>query len=232
MRVLTVVLVAFFAVLRPLPSLAQSPEDLVRWIYQSYSAEGVVGPRGFAYLATPTQRRTFLSGRMAAFFDANDTYGNDLAQACIDFAFDIPGQDYDADEILRTLNITSQRDQGKMDVAAEFMTFNTPAKIVYTFRVEDGVWRIDDVTGPGWRVSDIPCTPKFGTLAPTEDAASQFCYRTETDELRLTLRPDGQARFRFESWQANGHHCGGSGGALPVQGAGNSYPRLASKDVN
>lgn len=145
-----------------LPARAQNPEDLVRWIYTSLSAPGPAQARGLGYLSAPAQRGQYLSRRLAAFHDANDTYGDDLMTACVDFGFDIPGQDFDEAEIARTLTVTSAGDATRLSVTARFTSLGEPAAITYDFIPEDGFWRIDDIAGPGWRVSQIPCRPRDG----------------------------------------------------------------------
>lgn len=201
--------------LAALPALAQSPEDIVRWIYQSHAQPGP--NNGVHFLASPAQRAQFFSRRMVAFFEANDSHGDDLATACLDFALDIPGQDFDAQEIARTLSISSTGTAGRQSVTAAFTTFGEPARIVYDFISEDGFMRIDDIAGPGWRVSLIPCTPKpaGSTASPT---SGSYCFLSGDDALRLDLRSDGSAWFDFSSWQANGHSCGARGQLKTIAG--------------
>jgi hypothetical protein len=197
------------------PARAQTPEDLVRWIYTSLTLPGPAEVKGLAYLSAPAQRRQFLSRRLADFHDANDSYGTDLMTACVDFAFDIPGQDFDAAEIARTLSVTSGGDPARPSVTARFTSFGQPAEITYDFISEDGTLRIDDIAGPGWRVSQIPCVPKSGS--PASPASPGYCYRTDETTLRLDVAGDGQAIFALDSWQAAGHHCGAGGPARPTE---------------
>lgn len=193
-------------------ALAQTPEDIIRWVYQSHTQPG--SSNGIHHLTAPAQRAQFFSRRMVAFFEANDSYGNDLATACLDFALDIPGQDFDPQEIASTLSLSSTGEPDRPTVTASFMTFGQPAQIVYDFISEDGFMRIDDIAGPGWRVSLIPCTPK-----PVPSAASpttgSYCYRRDADDLRIYVGAGGVADFRLESWQTNGHTCLIQGKAQP-----------------
>jgi hypothetical protein len=198
------------------PARAQTPEDLVRWIYTALTAPGPAEMKGLAYLSAPAQRRQFLSRRLADFHDANDSYGSDLMTACVDFAFDIPGQDFDAAEIARTLSVASGGDPARPSVTARFTSFGQPAEITYDFIPEDGTLRIDDIAGPGWRVSQIPCAPKGGSSA--SPASPGYCYRTDDTTLRLDVAGDGRALFELDSWQGGGHHCGGGGPAQPIEG--------------
>ncbi|WP_116130784.1 hypothetical protein [Tropicimonas sp. IMCC34043] len=213
---ITALAASLIATLSCLPARAQqTPEDLVGWIYLSLQQPGPPGAKGLAWLSAPAQRNQFFSRRMVDFFDANDSHGDDLAEACVDFAFDIPGNDFDEREIARTLSVTSGGDAAHQRVIARFTNFGTPASITYDFVPEDGVWRIDDITGPGWQVSRIPCTAARAAPAPS---ANGYCFRTENDTLRLEVGEDGIGLFEFDSWQGGGHSCSGGGVARPVEG--------------
>ena len=202
----------------------QTPEELVRWIYLSRLAPGPAETTGLAYLSAPPQRRQFFTARMADFFDANDIRGedgNDLVTACVDFAFDIPGNDFDAREIAATLVTATTGDATRQRVTATFRTFGSPAAISYDFVPDGGSWKIDDITGPGWQVSHIPCAlpGKAAPAAPVVTAtATAYCYRTDSDRLRLDVAADGTARFSVDSVQTNAHLCGAEGVAGPAAG--------------
>ncbi|MDU9002357.1 hypothetical protein [Sedimentitalea todarodis] len=195
---------------------AQTPEDIIRWVYQSHTQTGPQS--GIHHLASPAQRAQFFSRRMVAFFEANDSYGNDLASACLDFALDIPGNDFDAQEIARTLSVSSTGDAEQTSVTASFTTFGQPAQIIYDFISEGGFMRIDDIAGPGWRVSLMPCAPKPAASASPAPASGGYCYMSGDDTLRLDLHGDSGASFDLISWQANGHTCGARGLARAVDG--------------
>ncbi|MFK7752362.1 MAG: hypothetical protein AB8B51_07410 [Sedimentitalea sp.] len=192
------------------PALAAGPEETVRYIYVSLGGPGRAEDKGLALLETPAQRGNFFSRRMVAFYSANET-GN-----CVDFNFAIPGQDFDAAEIIRTLQISSSGNATRQTVTAQFTTFGQPARIEYDFIAEDGFWRIDDIAGPGWRVSQIPCSPK--TSPAPSVGLTGYCYQTPSDTLKLELSRNGQGRFSLSSWQSGGHSCGADGPLAPVQG--------------
>lgn len=200
------------------PSFAQSPEALVRWIYAS-RLDTAPGAKGFEYLAERTQRDQFLTPRLIAQIAANESYGDNLAEACWDFAFDIPGQDFNAREINTTLQLGTQGDDTRQSVTARFSNFGQPAEVTYLFLAVDGFWRIDDIAGPGWRVSQIPCQPKARrqTDAP---AAGAYCFATQNSQIRLLLDAKGNAEFQFDAFQTNGHHCGASGLAIAAPDIG------------
>jgi hypothetical protein len=198
------------------PAAAQTPEDTVRWIYDSMAQPGQVAEqRGLWHLSRPERRNQFFSRRLVDFIIANDSHGNDLVTACIDFDPAIPGNDYDGAEILNSLTLGGSGDTTRRTVTARFMTFGRPAQIEYDFIVEDGFWKIDDIAGPGWRISQIACAPK-AAAAPA--ASNAFCYLNGSDSLRLDLQADGSAMIDMQSWQANGHSCSARGRAGPAEG--------------
>ena len=119
-RMLWAVLVAVSAAQ---PARADVPEDIVQWIYTSLIHAAPSPEKGLTYLSSPAQREQFFSERMVAFFAANDTYGDDLAAACIDFALDIPGQDFAANEVVRTLKTEATGDTERQRVVASFTNF-------------------------------------------------------------------------------------------------------------
>ena len=128
-------------------------------------------------MSSPAQRKNYFTDRMVSFYDANDSYGDDLAQACVDFGFAIPGQDYDAAEIMRSLRLSSQRGNDSTRVTAEFTNFGVPARVVYDFVPEAGYWKIDDITGQGFRVSQIPCTPKAASVQSPATPENAYCFQ-------------------------------------------------------
>ncbi len=200
------VLAAFSLLLASVGSAAaQGPEDIIRWVYTSLSGAGPASQQGLDYLSAPAQRGSFFTRRMVAFYDANDSFGDDLARACIDFGFAIPGQDYDAAEIVQTLQLSLQPAPGRINVVARFSNFGAPAQVIYEFAQEEGYWKIDDIVGQGFRVSQIPCAPKAASAAPAQVTA--FCYKTGNDTLRLDTAPGAPVQVQISSWQANGHSC-------------------------
>ncbi|MEO9651458.1 MAG: hypothetical protein ABJ360_06780 [Roseobacter sp.] len=188
-------------------AMAQTPQDIVRWVYTSLSQQSAASAQGLDYLSSPGQRHQFFSRQMVAFYQANESYGDDLAGACVDYSFAIPGQDYDAAEIARTLRLTSIKAADRLTIAADFSTFGQPVRVLYEFAAEDGFWKIDDIAGQGFRVSEIPCAAKSADIAAVPIPADSFCYERDNSTLRLELTNSGGARVEIRSWQSNGHSC-------------------------
>jgi hypothetical protein len=202
------------------PAAAQTPEEIVRWIYTSLSLPSEGQAKGLHYLTVPERRGTYLSQRLVRLYetdDLNSNFGDDLMRACFERGFEIPGNDYEAAEIARTLTITTEHDAARQRITARFTNFGTPAQIHYDFLVEDGFWRIDDIGYPGWKLSDVTCEPRTAA-APAPSGQVGYCYRAGSDDFRLFVAADGRARFTLESWQGGGHLCSGAGSAYPTTG--------------
>jgi len=197
---------------------AQGAEDIVRWIYASQLQANSPEAKGLRYLKAPAQRGQFFSRRLVAFFEADDTYGGGL-NACLGFNPDIPGNDFDEYEINRTLSLESVQNGDAKTVTARFTNFGQPTSVVYDFVVEDGFLRIDDMAGPGWRLSLIPCEPRQAQQQSNGPVSGNaYCYVNGSDTLKLTLDGSGQGGVEFESWQTNGHFCGVEGPVQPISG--------------
>lgn len=198
-----------------LPVTAQAPEDTVSWVYTSMTQTNVSQESGLWHLSRPARRDQFFSRRMVEFIASNDSHGDNLATACIDFDPAVPGNDFDNAELRRTLRLTSSGDATRKTVVASFATFGHAARVEYDFIVEDGFWKIDDIAGPGWRISLIPCAAKPASNPATTGA---FCYLNGSDTLRLDLASDGSAIVDMLSWQGNAHTCSARGRAGPIDG--------------
>lgn len=202
------------------PVRAEGPEDTVSWIYTSLAALGPADTKGLTYLSAPANRSQYLSQRMVAFYDANDTYSEFQMLACVDYAFDVPGNDFNANEIAQSLTVTSTGDNQARSVTASFRNFGALYRVTYDFIAEEGYWKIDDITGPGYRVSQIDCKAKTALEAEIAQSAekesqgaaypgeaARYCYMTGGDTLQLDVAADGRAQFDVESVQGNGHFC-------------------------
>ncbi|MDK3073746.1 hypothetical protein QO034_11535 [Sedimentitalea sp. JM2-8] len=201
-------------------AMAQTPEEIVRWIYSSLALPPDGQAKGLHYLTVPERRGTYLSQRLVRLYDTDDlnsNFGDNLMNACFERGFEIPGNDMDAAEINRTLSLTTEADTTRQRITARFTNFGTPAQIHYDFIVEDGFWRINDIGYPGWALSGVTCDPR-PAAAPAPAGETGYCYRSGSDEFRLYVAGDGSARFTLESWQGGGHSCSAAGTAQPVAG--------------
>lgn len=190
---------------------AQSPQDLVQWIYVSLSQPGL---HGVPYLSAPERRQQFFSDRLIRLFAANEFKDANHQPPCIGFGVDVSGQDYDAAEILRTLQIEAVNEGTRQIVHARFRNFGKPEIVSYEFAPVDGHWRIDDIAGQGWRLSEIPCDAA-NVAAPSTELAG-YCYVHDGGTLRIELDSTGAGLFDLEIWAATGHFCGIRGNLTPT----------------
>ncbi|MCW4113826.1 YbjP/YqhG family protein [Aurantimonas sp. MSK8Z-1] len=76
--------------------------------------------------------------------------------SCLDFSIAIDGQDYDDEEITRTLRLAEEpAGSGEARVTASFSNFDTQQEVVWTLRQVSGDWKVADVEGNGWRLSEL-----------------------------------------------------------------------------
>lgn len=194
-------------VLHALPAMAQTPQDVVRWIYASLLSDRPWNEQGMNYLSAPAQRGDFFTPRLVALFAANDTYGDDIVERCLPFDIAVPGNDFDASEIMRTLRLAPLQEVGTITVVAEFSNFGEPARIDYLFVPVGDVWKIDNIVNGSFRLSEVSCQPK-AVVAPTPQNSNAYCYVRGADTLKVELLPGKRARIDLLSWQGGGHTCG------------------------
>ncbi len=128
-------------------ALAGPPSDAVGWFYSHVGDE-----------ALPENRDRF-TGPAKDFLDANDKAWKEREYICLDFGITVDGQDFDADEIAKTLNLDEQVKGDDATVTASFKLFGEPRKIEYLLAKEDGDWKVADVvslTG-NWKLSEFNC---------------------------------------------------------------------------
>jgi hypothetical protein len=139
--------------LAPAAALADPAADLVRSVYESLAAAGD-GPGGLMLLSDPDNRNRTMTPRLAAVFDAGDASD----EPCIDFAPEIDAQDYDADELMRSLALDSQpADGGGATVTATFTIFGEPRTVVWSLVAGASGLLIDDISGMAGSLAATTC---------------------------------------------------------------------------
>lgn len=112
----------------PQAAAAGPASDAVAHIYLK-----ILGGESF-----PENRDRF-TGPIKAYFDQNDT------KYCIDFSLAVDGQDFDEEEIARTLRLEETVKGDKATVKAQFLLFEEPRTIEWKLRKAGGQWKIADV---------------------------------------------------------------------------------------
>ena len=79
-------------------------------------------------------------------------------ESCVDFSFVFNAQDWDQDEVQRTLKLSDEPQSGGSDVVtADFSSFGEKQELLWTLqKVGDG-WKVADVESlpDEWRLSDL-----------------------------------------------------------------------------
>lgn len=83
---------------------------------------------------------------------------------CIDFVVTVGGQDYDDEEVAKTIRAaeTGRTPEGDTQVTARFRAFpdaTAEEEIRWTMRDVDGAWKVADIESPAddWKLSTFPC---------------------------------------------------------------------------
>lgn len=129
------------------PAIAGPAADAVAYLYENIDTP-----------FEPEQRDRF-TGSARTVLDANDAAWEKNQEACIDFSIVIDGQDWDAEEVARTLRLDEAVDGNDAVVTARFSNFGGQRTLEWTLLREDGVWRVADVASAEgeWRLSELTC---------------------------------------------------------------------------
>lgn len=76
---------------------------------------------------------------------------------CIGFSFVIDGQDFDEAELADSLDFTEDVAGDDGTVVATFSLFGQPREVVWSLQRIDGEWKVADVAGDGWQLSEFGC---------------------------------------------------------------------------
>lgn len=130
------------------PALAGEPADLVARFY------------AFEVSMFDDDTSGFAGGSLGAFLDENRKLA--VAQdgmGCLGFDPVIDGQDFDDNELKRTLKLEENIDGDGAFVTATFLLFGEPRTINWTLQRIDGKWLATDIASPanGWKISDMAC---------------------------------------------------------------------------
>ena len=78
---------------------------------------------------------------------------------CFDFVVTVDGQDFDEAEVGRTLALedTGRGADGATEIRARFQIFGQPQEVFWTMVEEKGGWKVADIVGKEWRLSEFEC---------------------------------------------------------------------------
>lgn len=145
---LKVLLALGLTTLASAPALAGEPADLIARFY------------AFEVSMFDDDTSGFTAGSLAAFLDENRKLA--VAQdgmGCLSYDPVIDGQDFDDNELKRTLKLEENIDGDGAFVTATFLLFGQPRTINWTLQRIDGKWFATDIASPanGWKISDMAC---------------------------------------------------------------------------
>lgn len=130
-----------------LPALSGPASDAVAYFYETPDTAFDEAERG--RFVDPAR----------ALLDANDRLWEEQQEACIGFSFVIDGQDWDDEEIARTLELTESVQGEGAIVMARFSNFGETRTLEWTLERDGRTWRVADVMSleGNWRLSDLSC---------------------------------------------------------------------------
>jgi len=111
----------------------ESPEQIVRKLYDAYQQPSVQ--------ENTAAFEDYASAELKALLAKDEQLAGDEI-GCIDYDFVIQGQDYDAENIKRTLKIKTL-DNNRVE--AKFQNFDTPATVIYQFACTENQCQITDL---------------------------------------------------------------------------------------
>lgn len=129
------------------PVLAGSAADAVRFFYDHAGTE------------MEEANRDRFTGPARELLDANDRSWEENGEVCLDFSFTVDGQDFDEDEIARTLALDEAVSGASAVVNARFSLFGEPRHVEWSLAREGNAWKVADIASPetGWRLSEFTC---------------------------------------------------------------------------
>lgn len=128
-------------------AIAGEPGDAVRFFYDHLGAE-----------TEPGSRDRF-TGPALDFLNAADAAWLRDQTNCIEFGFPVDAQDFDEEEIARTLKLDESVEGDTATVIAKFDNFGKATHIEWTLRNAATGWLVSDIASPdsAWRVSAMSC---------------------------------------------------------------------------
>ncbi len=141
------ILSAAFALMAA-PAFAQDPTEAVQYFYNDPGSE------------LATENRDRFVGKAKEVLDAADKEADSDNGACIDFMLSVDGQDFDEDELKKSLNLAGAMAGDSASVEATFKQFGEDVKINWTLEKVGDEWKISDIASAknDWKLTTIDCS--------------------------------------------------------------------------
>ncbi len=128
------------------PAFAQDPTEAVQFFYNDPGSE------------LATENRDRFVGKAKEVLDESDKEGED--GPCIEFMLSVDGQDFDEDELKKSLNLAGALAGDYASVDATFKQFGEDTKIVWSLEKSGDEWKVADIESPknNWKLTGIDCS--------------------------------------------------------------------------
>ena len=129
------------------PAFAGEPTEIVRAFYAAPGSE------------TMPENRAKLTGPLLDLLKASEEAWDRDETVCLDFAFSIDAQDFDQEEITRSLKLDETVSGETARVTANFTNFGNPTTVEWTLVHSTSGWLVSDIASPtsDWRASTVTC---------------------------------------------------------------------------
>lgn len=130
------------------PAFAQDPTEAVRFFYNDPGSE------------LATENRDRFAGKAKDVLDAADKEADSDNGPCIDFMPSVDGQDFDDEELKKSLKLSGAMAGDSGSVQATFKQFGEDATIFWTLEKVGDEWKVSDIDSPknDWKLSGIDCS--------------------------------------------------------------------------
>ncbi len=131
------------------PAFAADPTEAVKFFYNDPGSE------------LSTENRDRFTGKAKDVLDAADKEADSDEGACIDFMLSVDGQDFDEDELKKSLNLAGSIAGDSATVKATFKQFGEDAEIIWSLEKAGEDWKVSDIASVKneWKLTGIDCSP-------------------------------------------------------------------------
>ena len=131
------------------PAFAADPTEAVQFFYNDPGSE------------LSTENRGRFAGKAKDVLDAADKEAESDNGPCIDFMLSVDGQDFDDDELKKSLNLAGAISGDTATVKATFKQFGEDAEIIWSLEKAGGDWKVSDIASVknDWKLTGIDCSP-------------------------------------------------------------------------
>ena len=135
--------------LSAVPAHAADPTEAVQFFYNDPGSE------------LSTENRDRFAGKAKDVLDAADKEAESDNGPCIDFMLSVDGQDFDDDELKKSLNLAGAIAGDTATVKATFKQFGEDAEIIWSLEKAGDDWKISDIASVknDWKLTGIDCSP-------------------------------------------------------------------------